>query len=72
VGGSVCPPEHNQSGLRGEIIKMTRTWAVAGVVLMAMGAVGVQADHHEDIPEILAMTYHVKVLPGHGLEFENA
>ena len=53
-------------------MKTTRTWAVAGVVLMALGAIGVQADHHEDIPEILAMTYHVKVLPGHGLEFENA
>jgi hypothetical protein len=30
------------------------------------------ADSHGDAPEFLAQTYHVEVLPGHGLDFEKA
>jgi hypothetical protein len=45
---------------------------MALAVCLAVGAVVVQADEHTDAPEFLAQTYHVKVLPGHVMEFEAA
>jgi hypothetical protein len=53
-------------------MKRATVLMTATLLFLAFGAAGVQADEHTDEPEILAQTYHVKLLPGHGLEFETA
>jgi len=53
-------------------MKRALMWTMAGVFFLTMGSISVQADHHEDSPEILAQIFHVKIQPGHALDFEKA
>ena len=53
-------------------MKQRMTLMLVLAVALSAGAAAVHADSHTDAPEFLAQTYHVRVLPGHALEFENA